>query len=141
MAEKQYSIERLAQHARDLAERFGVELLEEDRPYELSHCECLQHIKKDAKGRMIGVAKEHFRIRVHFIVRHLGYYIALHELGHVLHPNGMIKPSERTAHDAMDLIRTKALSIHQEECATEWARQYALVWTPEMESAAQPWTE
>lgn len=55
------------------------------------------------------------------------YAVALHELGHILAPAGWLPGVEG------DRLRIK---VAEEEAAWEWARHYALEWTPVMEQVA-----
>lgn len=55
------------------------------------------------------------------------YVISLHELGHILDPNGCMHFSDP---------QNKLLKLQSEENAWKWARANAKVWTPQMEVIA-----
>jgi hypothetical protein len=75
------------------------------------------------------------RIRVvfcHPVIDETTYAVALHELGHLAAPLGVltgIVPGDPSN-----------LCLDQEDAAWEWARHYALVWTPAMQ-AVRSWAE
>lgn len=54
------------------------------------------------------------------------YAVALHELGHLIHPSGTLQSFDRKKEDF-------GLKITEETCAWEWAHDHALDWTPAME--------
>lgn len=60
------------------------------------------------------------------------YAIALHEIGHLASPTGIVR--HVCAGDRGNLMRV------EEAAAWAWARHYALEWTPVMEAVAQ-WAE
>ncbi len=65
------------------------------------------------------------------------YAVALHELGHCLHPTGRVNESEgsrtmrRTGNVAT--LRDMRLQLLEETSAWEWAEANALDWTPTMQ--------
>ena len=64
------------------------------------------------------------------------YAAALHELGHLLHPLGMVASREgslryRTTHQPNDL-RDVRLELESERAAWEWAHTHAIEWTEVM---------
>lgn len=106
----------LQAHARDLAKAFGVRLIEADvlEPHEA-----------------LGIA----RLRVALcttIIDETTYAVALHEMGHLIAPTGVLRDA-RTAH-------SRGLMLVEEDAAWTWARHYALIWTPIMETVAT-WAE
>jgi hypothetical protein len=102
--------EQMHQHIRALAKAFNVRLVETDV---LSAEEAL--------------ALPHLRLVLLAPVREeCGYAVALHELGHLAHPSG-----------ALPIRQTRAVRWDQEEAAWEWARHYALEWTPAMNQVAE----
>lgn len=107
--------QELAEHARQIARAFNVALTEVDiLPYEAG---------VGFAGKRIGM---HNAVLVRTITDTASYVIALHELGHLLHPSGSVR--DNTNHQSM------TLSLIEEEAAWEWARHHALDWTMEMES-------
>lgn len=65
------------------------------------------------------------------ITERMTYTVALHELGHLCAPLGVLAGVDG---DGANLLRD------QEDAAWAWARRYALEWTPDMEALAQ-WAE
>jgi hypothetical protein len=113
-------VARLRQHALDLANTFGVVLIEEKRMR-----------PDDAAAVDMGPLRLVF---VAPIIDETTYAVALHELGHLIDPMGM--PQKRAAlnGNADNLLRDC------ENAAWQWARYQALVWSDAMEHVAQ-WAE
>ena len=110
------SVATLQAHAHDIAQAFDVRLVE---------CAALQPHEAFA----------HPRLRAAFvgtIVDETTYAVALHEVGHLASPTGVL----RTVVDG----DTRNLSLDEEDAAWHWARHYALVWTPVMDAVAH-WAE
>ncbi len=67
------------------------------------------------------------------------YAVALHELGHLLAPGGIIPRSEFTntyqQTGQYSSIRDIALRLEEERAAWGWARHHALYWNAEMDAA------
>lgn len=67
------------------------------------------------------------------------YAIALHELGHILHPNGstpeLMSPSmrRRARERRPACVRDMDVLLMNEESAWDWALDHALDWTPAMQ--------
>lgn len=110
----------LAQHARQLATAFGVQLLEvlPDRRASVAQRLTLRQGSLYREARFAVVAP---------IVDEATYAIALHEIGHLAAPTGMLPPDQLTP----------GLKLEQEHAAWSWARHYALIWTASMEEAEQ----
>lgn len=75
-------------------------------------------------------------IRIAPVTDETTYAVALHELGHCLHPLGQIKTVEgsqtmRMTH-RIATLRDVRLQLTEEEAAWEWAHHYALEWTEVM---------
>jgi hypothetical protein len=106
----------LQQHARELARAFDVRLIESDalKPEE-------------------GVGLSHLRVAlVATICEETTYAVALHEIGHLAAPLGIVR-------GAVDGARGNLLRI-EEDAAWTWARHYALIWSPVMDRVAR-WAE
>lgn len=112
-----YSNEELLKHIFDLAHAFKVDLQHAPgmRPEE-----AISYTLFDPKNIAAGAVK---RVIVSIPVRdEATYALALHEMGHTLHPTGAIPL------DPEDVHRVLA-----EESAWQWAEHYALCWTVCME--------
>lgn len=111
------AVERQA-HAQALAAAFGVRLIESDKlaPHE-------------------GVALPEWRVvLVRSISDESSYAVALHELGHLCAPLGILAAGEGGPNDPARIAKL------QEANAWEWARHFALEWTELMEHVAR-WAE
>jgi hypothetical protein len=97
-------------HARELARAFDVRLIESDQ-------------LKPEEALAIPPLRV---VLVRTITEEMSYAVALHEIGHLASPTGVLT-GERTAR----------LQLTQEDAAWTWARHYALEWTPAMERLAQ----
>ena len=125
--------QRFAQHITELASAFRVVL--EVRP----------GMSPDAAGAGFVFADEHLplhrqrrAVRIAPVTCEVTYAIALHELGHCLSPLGMVTNTEasdtfRRTHNYATK-RDVRLQLLEEQAAWEWARHYALEWTPLMDS-------
>jgi hypothetical protein len=109
-------VDVLQSHARDLAATFDVRLIE---------CAALQPHEAFANARLRAVF-------VGTIVDETTYAVALHEVGHLVAPLGILRAIVEG--NAMNL------SLDEEDAAWQWARHYALVWTPVMDAVAT-WAE
>lgn len=110
--------QELAQHARQLANAFHVQLIEaEELTPEGGMARQLQ-----LKG--VGVVGHQVAIKP--ITDETSYAVALHEIGHCAAPCGFIPGANENIF----------LSLQQEQAAWEWARHYALDWTVGMEQVA-----
>jgi hypothetical protein len=106
----------LQAHARDLAKAFNARLIESDQ------------LKPD---EALGLG--HLRVAlVATIVDESTYAVALHELGHLASPTGIVRHVVQG--ERMNILRI------EEAAAWAWARHYALIWTPLMEQVAT-WAE
>jgi hypothetical protein len=105
--------QRLAEHARELAIAFDVQLVENRRmrpENALGLCE----------WRMVICSP---------VIDETTYAVALHEIGHLAAPSGFVR-SDRTAGNIN-------LMLTEEQAAWEWAQHYALIWTAPMEAVRQ----
>lgn len=104
------------QHVHDLAAAFDCRVIESDQ------------LRPD---EALGIQR--FRIVLcRPVTDETSYAVALHELGHLVAPLGVVRHVVRGDHG--NLLRI------EEEAAWEWARHYALDWTPLMESVSR-WAE
>jgi hypothetical protein len=102
----------LQAHAHALAVAFDVRLIE-------------AAVLKPEEALGLG----HIRVAlVSTITDETTYAVALHELGHLASPTGMVRGV--TTGDLTNLLMV------EEEAAWQWARHYALEWTPVMERLA-----
>lgn len=71
------------------------------------------------------------------VTSHASYAVALHELGHCVHPNGQLMLTECSpqfrATGRLATLRDVRLKIDEELAAWAWAKANALEWTLEME--------
>ena len=102
----------LQRHAREIAAAFNVRLVEDAR---IRHEEALgiPHLRVVLMGA---------------IVDETTYAVALHEIGHLCSPTGVVR-------HVISGNRADALLV-EEDAAWTWARHYALEWTPAMEQLA-----
>lgn len=130
------SVERFARYAKhisDLAAAFHVRLIVERRA----------RPERAAAGTIIVRGQEDVHhsqrercISIAPVIDETTYAVALHELGHCLHPMGMVS----LTHGSLTMRKTKQcstladvrLELEEERAAWEWAHQYALEWTPSM---------
>lgn len=128
--------ERLAQHIRDLAAAFHIELHEDPtrRPDQASAQHLLAGTALNLAHEVVKLpgAPESRHVQCHPIIDESTYAVALHELGHHLAPNGMMPSKEKLLSETLARF---ARLIHLEETeAWEWAHHHALYWTPLMDS-------
>ena len=109
--------EQLGKHARDLAVAFHVRLIEDAR---IRPEEALSL----PEPRKIALVSP--------ILDETTYAVALHEMGHLLAPSGIL----RTVVEG----NPKNLMRLEEDAAWQWAKHYALDWTPAMDALAT-WAE
>lgn len=102
----------LQQHARQLADAFGLKL-QEVPGFRICDSRVVSLTWRTTSVHSVHVPP----IETEFI-----YAVALHEMGHVLHPAGQVGGSAK-------------LQLHAEESAWSWAQHYALRWTDEMQRA------
>lgn len=144
-----------AAHIAELAGRFNVVLdVRPDMPPEMAGagyrvvrcrvCGQQNRIRRTGNARC-GACKNPFGhqrsnlIMIASVSDETTYAIALHELGHILHPTGRVNEFEgsatmRATHEVATL-RDVRLQLFEEESAWEWAKQNALEWTPTMQVA------
>lgn len=109
--------EEMRKHILELAEAFNIEVCEDPR------------LTPDQGASMqIGIPGVMTISIVVFkpITDDTSYAVALHELGHKLHPSGSI----RTFLADEDNMNMK---VTEEESAWEWAQHHSLIWTTGME--------
>jgi hypothetical protein len=106
----------LQRHARDLAKAFDVRLIESDL------------LNTD---EAVGLSRIRVAL-VRTIVDRMTYAIALHEIGHLASPTGIVRGM--VTGDLGNLLRI------EEDAAWTWAKRYALLWTPDMDALAT-WAE
>lgn len=109
---------RLANHARELAAAFQIDLIETSAlPPEQASADPIDRIVYTSP-----------------LIDETIYAVALHELGHILSPLGSLHDARRTA-----TTRTSAhnLTVTEEEAAWAWAEHHALVWTPAMQAVRE----
>lgn len=99
----------LQRHALDLATAFDVRLIVDAR------------LKPE---EALGLP----RIRVALcstIIDETTYAVALHEIGHLAAPAGVVRQAATSANSALMIV--------EEDAAWAWAKHYALVWSPAMQ--------
>jgi hypothetical protein len=106
----------LQKHAYELAAAFDARLVEDGRMRPEDACAI--------SGVRIAIVSP--------IVDETTYAVALHELGHLIAPLGVLRTS--VAGNPHNLMRD------EEDAAWSWARHHALIWTPVMDRVAQ-WAE
>lgn len=119
-----YSITRLAEHARELARAFDV-TMQELPPFLVPH-DMAFALPDRLLRQQFGMSIEGHFVLVQIISTEALYAIALHEMGHCLHPSGSVRTKDNQS--------STGLKILEEESAWEWAGRYAIDWTVEMES-------
>jgi hypothetical protein len=132
-------IARYAQHITQLARAFNVKLVVEPQ------------LRPDQAGAGFMMTKDGVLlknkpfIRVLPVTDETSYAAPLHEMGHMLHPTGHLtdqasktfRDSVQTAgihHAVFADFRDVRLLLESERSAWEWAKQYALEWTPTMDA-------
>jgi len=112
-------VARLAAHVRELAAAFDVLIIEEAAmPPDRAQAALMKVMDRATGAIEIGEVRA---IRIAPVIDETTYAAALHELGHMVAPLGM-------------LDGTEGLTIEAERAAWEWAQHYALDWTPLMDS-------
>jgi hypothetical protein len=111
----------LLQHLLDLGRAFDVRIIQ------ISDMDVNQSIARRlvALDTQAVVARS---ILVPIVTDDRVYCAAMHELGHNLAPNGVIRTDPKDEDSGKKLV--------EEEAAWEWARHYAICWTPAMEQLA-----
>ena len=107
------SLEELREHAFELIKRFGIKMMTAkhvDRSFALPN------------QRAVAVVP---------ITGEVEYAVLLHELGHILAPCGFLRPHMKPS-DPVTLPVLR-LIVEEERAAWEWAKHYAIDWTPTME--------
>lgn len=138
------SVERAARYARhvtELAARFGVRL----RVYRSSKTEGKRpHDAAALLARSSGTENMdecEKIVRVPVVSEDTSYATALHEMGHLLHPLGLVHRRDGSLHyrktDMPVDLRDVRLLMLAERSAWEWARQFAMDWTPAMDYVAR----
>jgi len=112
-----------AEHARELAAAFHVDLFETDQPPETA-----QAAQLALKPGHEPIAKAVF---VHEIHDETTYIVALHELGHCLAPLGTMPLAKQGL--TPDAVQFWDVTLAEEEAAWDWAQHYALEWTGPMQ--------
>lgn len=123
---------RYAKHVTELAAAFGVRLivLRDAAPHEAAAGTIVK------KGRQVHHSKRERCVSITPVIDETTYAVALHELGHCLHPAGMVNQT----HGSVTMRKTNQiatlsdmrLQLLEEESAWEWAHHYALEWTEVM---------
>jgi len=111
-----HSAATLRAHAVDLAKAFNVRLIESTQ---------LQ------PEEAVGLSRLRVAL-VSTIIDETTYAVALHEMGHLASPTGVLRHA--STGDLGNLMRA------EEDAAWTWARHYALEWTPVMDAVAR-WAE
>jgi hypothetical protein len=127
------SLQELAEHARAVAVAFNVDMIEDPRMSPQDGVSGrLRYIDK-ADHHRAHPELEQRRAAVSPIVDEPTYAVAMHEIGHMADPLGaMDEDRERATPESVVRI-----ILLQERAAWDWARHYALDWTPAMEQVAQ----
>lgn len=115
--------DRYRQHVQDLAAAFGVRL------------NINAAMPPHAAGAAQSHAGTHKQIMIVPVIDETTYAVALHELGHCLHPTGMLASQYSSLGRRTGVPQTISdvrMSLLEERSAWEWAHQYALEWTEPM---------
>lgn len=108
------------QHIQDLCKTFNIEIHLCEKPEESRGG--VVHGTLMKPGARVGVQTILSRlIQVKKVDNAFLYAIALHEVGHIEHPSGLLIEIDN--------------GMEQELAAWEWAEHHALDWTPEMQAA------
>lgn len=113
MTKKISSVAELAQHAREIARAFKIKLQEHNGPMEIGF----------ALPEQKGIPEPIVACAV--IVDEARYAVAMHEIGHIVDPMGVLEKNP--------LKRKISVLLLEEEAAWKWAEHYSLDWTPTME--------
>ena len=79
-------------------------------------------------------------IRIYPVIDETTYAAALHELGHLCSPTGMLSHEQSESMQRYRqpvTLRDVRLTLVMEDAAWTWAKHYALEWTPLMQHTAQ----
>jgi hypothetical protein len=115
---------KFAQHVSDLARAFEIQLHVDPR------------MNPDEAGAGTTGTGQRF-IRVAPVIDETTYCVALHELGHCVAPSGALITEKSDAMQNHGVIATKRdmiLTLEEERAAWQWAKHYALEWTPAMDA-------
>jgi hypothetical protein len=123
--------DRLAQHVVELAQAFGVmlQVTHSLLPHEAGagYPKEDKHLPPPQRRKLVLIAP---------VRDETTYAVALHELGHCLHPLGSCGSTEGSLEmrltNRYSTLRDIRLQLLEEESAWEWARHYALEWTDVM---------
>lgn len=111
----------LRQHVLDIGKAFNISVREQS---DLPMRDAAMHSEYHPTTRRF----IRFVIVVRTVTDEETYAVAMHELGHAIHPGGLLRtfvPGEK---------RNPNLSLDEEISAWEWAKKQALIWTPSMQS-------
>lgn len=114
---------RYAQHICELCSAFCVRMLLKDMAPDLA---AAGHLHSDPNDKCIVIAR---------VIDDTTYAVALHELGHCVHPLGMLYlECSKTMRTKQQLATSRdvRLQLLSEQSAWEWAHHYALEWTEAM---------
>lgn len=148
------TIAQLAQHVTDLAGSFQIRLIvQPGMPPEhagaghiivvCGECEQKNAIRRRGNARCgrckapLGHHSTCHCIMIAPVTDETAYAVALHELGHILHPTGRVNetdgsPTMRRINEVATL-RDMRLQLLEERSAWEWAQHHALDWTVAMQ--------
>jgi len=124
-------IKKLAKHVEDLAQAFNVELL------------LTKFVKRERAGAIrFGRFRRLKGVVAYPVTDETSYAVVLHELGHHCAPLGFVryelhvkKPGPFASRE--EVVRYVNLMLDEERAAWDWARHYALYWTPAMMQVEQ----
>lgn len=124
---------RYAQHVTALARAFGVALIVQ---HDMDPAAATAGFLRSSRGLPFDLKQ---RVVVIAPVRDESTYaVALHELGHCIHPLGQCTQTEGSREmrltNQYSTERDVRLQLLEERSAWEWAHHYALEWTPVMQA-------
>lgn len=127
---------QLAQHVSDLCKAFDVKLIVGGQVID-RRTRQLRPLRPDEGAAGLLAGSNQKLIRIYPVIDESTYAVALHELGHCCDPVGMLATEgsqtlRRT--NQMGTIRDVKLRLESERAAWVWARHYALIWTPLMQT-------
>lgn len=126
--------EALRKHVVDVAAAFNIKLSFDEslRPEDAAalHLPALEIVGTTDGSVGINLVKMKLAI-CRPVVDETSYAVTLHELGHLIAPNGSL-PAEHAQARSMD--RHLAIQLVEEQAAWEWAVHQAMEWTPVMQS-------
>jgi hypothetical protein len=132
------SSKRLAEHILELGAAFGVHVEIQDMRPEGAGAGVQLGVSMGAGGFKL-ISRPIIVIAP--VTDETTYAVALHELGHHLHPLGMVASSQGSptfrATGQYSSLRDVRLKLDEERSAWEWARHYALDWTESMTMVEQ----